>query len=76
MRTPALCISLFATVLAACSGEAPLSLADKVKATSELIAERPECTEYARKIGGASNSKQVDQTYQAAKGAHCIKPDV
>lgn len=76
MRISALCLSLLATALTACSGEAPLSLADKVKATSELIAQRPECAEYARKIGSASDTRQVDQTYQAAKGAHCIKPDV
>lgn len=76
MRTPALCIALLSTILTACSGEAHLSLADKVKATSELIAERPECAEYAHKVSSAADTRQVDQTYQAAKSAHCIKPDV
>lgn len=76
MRMPKLCTSLLVTALEACSAEAPLSLTDKVKATSELIAERPECAEYASKIGGASDNRQVDQIYQLAKTAHCIKPDV
>lgn len=71
-----LCTCLLVTALTACSAESPLSLADKVKATVELIAERPECAEYARKISGAPDNRQVDQIYQSAKTAHCIKPDV
>lgn len=77
MRNPIHCTCILAMALAACSAETPLSLADKVKATAELIAARPDCTEYSKKLASSTiDSKQVDQTYQAAKAAHCIKPDV
>lgn len=68
--------ALLALTLVACSAEPPLSLADKVKATRELLAERTECADFTKQLNTATDRQQVDQTYQAAKSAHCIKPDV
>jgi hypothetical protein len=70
-----LCLAPLA--LAACSQEAPLSLDERAKFTAELIAERPECAIYRQKLSGpVANRKEVDQTYEAAKTAYCLKPDV
>lgn len=77
MRPCLAILCLVPVALAACSQEQPLSIGDRAKFTAELIAERPECAIYRQTLAGpVTNRKEVDQAYEAAKTAHCLKPDV
>jgi len=68
---------LIAMMLVACSDKPSLPLQDKAKYTAELIAERSECKTYLQKLSPpVADEKIIDQTYRAAKSAHCLKPDV
>ncbi len=63
--------------LAACSEELPLSVENKAKFTAELIADRSECAGYRQRLAAPTADRElIAQTYQAAKRAHCLKPDI
>jgi len=49
----------------------------KTRFVAELIAERVECDGYRQKLSvPAKNAKMLDDVYEAAKAAYCLKPDV
>ncbi len=63
--------------LVGCSAKPHLSLQDRAMATGELIAVRPACAVFSRQLADpAADEKSILGTYQAAKAASCIKPDV
>lgn len=64
-------------LLAACSPTPTLSLDDKAKFLSELLIDEPQCKVYQQQLTPPIvNLQKIDQTYLAAKQAHCFKPDV
>lgn len=68
-----ICLAL----LTACSEKPQLTVAEKAKYTIELIADRDECKSYGQMLQApVIDEKLIEQTYQAAKAAHCIKPSV
>lgn len=77
MRHPLCNIGLFVVTLVACSEKPQLSLGEKAKYTAELIEARPGCEMYAQPLSRAiTDVKIVEEAYENAKVAHCLKPDV
>lgn len=77
MRPPFSTICLIPLLLTACSEKSLLTLEEKARYTMELITEQPECKIFREKLlPTVTDEKLIDQTYQAAKTAHCIKPSV
>jgi hypothetical protein len=63
--------------LTACSDKPRLTMEDKTRFVAELIAERSECNSHWVKLSvPAKDEKELSQLYEAAKAAHCLKPDV
>lgn len=70
-------ICLIPLGLAACSQKPLLTTEQKARYTVELLAKRSECNIYEQRLESPVTDQQlVDQTYQAAKAAHCLKPSV
>jgi hypothetical protein len=66
-----------AVLLAACSESSDLSLEDKTRFVEELIDRRIECQDYRQNLSvTAKDDKALSALYEAAKAAHCLKPDV
>ena len=64
-------------LLAACTEKSSLTIAEKTRFVSELIAERSECNAYWQKLSvPAKDNKALNDLYEEAKAAHCLKPDV
>jgi hypothetical protein len=64
-------------LLAACAEKSSLTIAEKTRFVSELIAERSECNGYFQKLSvPAKNNEALNELYKAAQAAHCLKPDV
>jgi hypothetical protein len=62
---------------AGCTEPPSLTIAEKTRFVAELIAERVECDGYRQKLSvPAKNAKMLDDVYEAAKAAYCLKPDV
>ena len=78
MRHPITSLCMIALALAACSESVPpLTLAEKARFTSELIADRPACAVFVEKLSPVvTDEKLIAQTYEAARAAHCLKPNV
>jgi hypothetical protein len=69
------CLITFA--LSACSQKPQLTTEQKAQYTVELLASRSECKIFEQRLlPPVTDQKLVDQTYQAAKAAHCLKPSV
>ena len=69
------CLILLA--LTACSEKPLLTLEEKARYTVELLSDRADCKVFGEKlVPPVTDQKLVDQTYQAAKAAHCLKPTV
>lgn len=63
--------------LAACTEKPLLTMAEKARYTFELISDRADCKIFGEKLTPpVTDEKLIDQTYQAAKAAHCLKPTV
>ncbi len=70
-------IFLIPLALAACTEKPLLTMAEKARYTFELISERADCKVFGEKLTPPlTDEKLIDQTYQAAKAAHCLKPTV
>lgn len=77
VRLPLAPLLMTLLTLAACSEELPLSVENKAKFTAELIADRSECATYRQRLAAPTADRElIAQTYQAAKRAHCLKPDI
>ena len=64
-------------LLAACSEKSSLTIEEQTRFVSELIDERVECNSYFQRLSVPAKDKQaLNDLYQAAKAAHCLKPDV
>jgi hypothetical protein len=73
---PLLCMCISA-LLVACSEKSSLTIEEKTRFVAELIAERPECNGFWLRLSTPAQDSQALQTvYEAAKAAHCLKPDV
>lgn len=76
LRLLALCLATMVP-LAACSEKPTLTLAEKTAFVAELVDARIECAEFAHKFATpAPDEQSLNALYQAAKAAHCLKPDV
>jgi hypothetical protein len=65
------------TLLTACTEQSSLAIEEKTRFVSELIAERAECNDYWLKLSvPAKDNQALNALYEAAKAAHCLKPDV
>lgn len=63
--------------LTACAEKSSLTIEDKTRFVAELIAERAECNDHWLKLSvPAKDNKALNDLYEAAKAAHCLKPDV
>ncbi len=63
--------------LAACTDPSSLPTADRAKFTKEIIDQRPECQTFVQQLAAASSAPDAVQgIYQAAKAAHCLRPNV
>lgn len=74
-----LCLAVLATLttLSGCSDTTPLSVTEKARFTAELIDARHECASFAERLAVPAISESgIAETYEAAKTAHCLKPDV
>lgn len=70
-------ICLMLLSIAACSDKTPLPLEEKARYTVELIDGRSDCKIYSEKLSSTTTKDQaVNDVYQAAKAAHCLKPSV
>lgn len=70
-------ICMIPLLLTACSEKSLLSIDEKARYTIELLANRADCKIYGEKLSPPiADEKLVDQTYLAAKAAHCLKPSV
>ncbi len=64
-------------VLVGCSNEnTTLQLNEKTKLTAELIKSSNECKKFSDALSSAANDEKIDQVYQEAMKAHCIKSDI
>lgn len=71
-----ICVAALAA-LSACSEKPSLGIAEKARFTAELIDGRRECRQYSERLTvPVVDNSVIDQTYRAAKAAHCLKPDV
>lgn len=65
------------TLLTACAERSALTIEEKTRFVSELIAERVECNDYWLKLSTpAKDDNTLNALYESAKAAHCLKPDV
>jgi hypothetical protein len=70
-------ICLIPLGLAACSQKPLLTTEQKARYTVELLAARSECKVFEQRLlPPVTDQNLIDQTYQAAKAAHCLKPSV
>ena len=70
-------IFLIPLALAACTDKPLITMADKARFTEELISERADCKVFSEQLTPPlTDAKQINQIYQAAKTAHCLKPTV
>lgn len=68
---------LIALCLAACSEKPSLSPQAKAKFRAELVDERSECAHFKQKFAAPeTDGKAIEQIYEAAKAAHCLRPEV
>ncbi|WP_147435842.1 hypothetical protein [Sulfurisoma sediminicola] len=74
----ALLIGVFGIpLLNACTDKPHLTMEEKTRFVAELIAERSECNGHWVKLSvPAKDERDLSQSYEAAKAAHCLKPDV
>lgn len=64
-------------LLAACSDHVAPSVDEKTRLTAELIDARPACLTFTQQLSGpAADAASLRGVYEAAKAAHCLKPDV
>lgn len=74
---PLYLICLLPLILTACSEKPLLTMEQKAQYTVELLADRADCKIYGQNLmPPVTDQHLVDQTYQAAKAAHCLKPSV
>lgn len=76
MRLYAAPLCLAALALGACSPQSGLNTTDKASVTAELISERPACAVFSHKLATSGDARSIEETYQEARAAHCIKPHV
>lgn len=70
-------ISILSLLLTACTERSSLTIAEKTRFYAELIDERSECLSFRRNFSTpARDEKVLKEFYEAAKAAHCLKPDV
>lgn len=70
-------IWIAAATLAGCSAPQHASLHDRAAVTAELISTKSACSAFSRQLASPSITEQlILGTYQAAKAAKCIRPDV
>jgi hypothetical protein len=64
-------------LIASCTERPSLTVEEKTRFVSELIAERAECNTFRQKLSvPAKDAKALNDLYDAAKAAFCLKPDV
>ncbi len=64
-------------MLAACAPEQTLTMQERTRLVAELIAGRSECYGHLQKLSiAAKDQRALRELYEAAKAAHCLKPDV
>ena len=77
MRHKFILICMIPLTLAACTEKPLLTLEEKARFTVELIADRSDCKVYKQRLAPpVTDRKLIEQTYEAAKVAHCLTPDV
>ena len=75
---PPFVMAIFSMVLLmACTEKPTLTLEEKTRFVAELIAERGECVTFRQTLAvPAASAQALNDIYEAAKKAFCLKPDV